>query len=219
MDSIQNKKIVVFGGNGWLGRAAVDAAAAKGANIVIVSRHASGGQEGATAITGSITDASVVQDAIRDANGIVISVDAPRTPEQLEAVFVGGTRNVLETAPEDAQIVFMSHIGITDIEQMPEYNKAKLRAEELIRDSGIAYTIIRPAWVVSGQTGYKFEQGDQYTGRRDDIGHTELGMAIVAAFENMAARGKTFELYGGGGPVTNWASTFQQLNSDNEKSH
>lgn len=215
MQSVKGRKIVVIGGGGLLGSASVEAALAATAEVVVLSRSATP-QGGAKAISGSIADADTVRQALAGASGVVISVDAGRTPEQLHAVFVGGTQNVLTAASRDVHVIFMSHIGITKVERMPEYNLAKLKAEELIRNSGFPYTIIRPSWVVSGQTGVKLEQGDHYVGRRDDVGHGDLGAAVVAAFENEEARRKTFELYGGGRAGSNWAELYGQLIADTE---
>ena len=215
MASISGKKFVVIGGNGTLGSAAVEAAVAAGANVVILSRSAEA-TKGATAAKGSITNAATVRQALEGTVGVVISVEASRSPEQLKAVYVEGTRNVLDAAPKDAQVIFMSHIGITDIERIPDYNRAKLEAEKLIRESGLAYTIVRPSWIVSGTHGINLEQGDNYSGRRDDVGHGELGQTVVAAFENLEARGKTFELYGGGEKSPNWKEAFAQLTGDDK---
>lgn len=214
MPNLTGQKIVVIGGNGTLGSAAVTAALGRQANVTILSRRATASQPGAVAVMGSITDVSAVRHAVQDAQGIVISVEASRTPEELERVYVEGTRNVLSVAPDSAQIIFMGHIGITDIKRMPDYNQAKLRAEKLIRESGRPYTIIRPSWVVSGLHGVNLEQGDRYTGRRDDIGSSELGSTIVATFENLAAQGKTFELYGGGERSPDWGKMFAALRAD-----
>ena len=219
MPSITGQKIVVIGGNGWVGSAAVKAALDSQAQVTILSRHAAASPGGAVAVAGSITDPEAVREAVRDAQGIVISVEASRDPAHLEAVYVEGTRNVLDAALPDAQIIFMGHIGTTDIARMPEYNKAKLRAEELLRRLAHAYTIIRPAWVVPaepGRRGVKLEQGDHYTGRRDDIGSGDLGAAIVAALENPEARGKTFELYGGDDRTPDWGKEFALLRSDSQ---
>jgi|GEM_PF-4904321 len=216
MASIKGKKIVVIGGNGTLGSAAVEAAATAGADVTILSRKATA-PKGAAAVQESITNPVALQEALRGAAGIVISVEARRTPEQLKAVYVEGTRNVLDAAPKDAQVIFMSHIGITDVERMPDYNRAKLEAEALIRASGQPYTIVRPSWIVSGgERGIKLEQGDRYAGRRDDVSHAELGKTIVAAFENDGARGTTFELYGGGTHTPLWKDEFSRLKADHQ---
>jgi uncharacterized protein YbjT (DUF2867 family) len=217
MPEVTGQKIVVIGGNGWLGSAAVKTALAHHAKVTILSRHASASTSAANAVQGSITDAKAVREAVKGAKGIVISVEASRTPEQLNAVYVQGTRNVLEAVLEEAHIIFMGHIGITHIERMPDYNRAKLMAEELIRNSGRAYTIIRPSWVVSaeeGERGVKLEQGDHYTGRRDDIGSGDLGACIVAAFESPEARGKSFELYSGSERTPIWSQEFARLEPD-----
>jgi hypothetical protein len=59
-----------------------------------------------------------------------------------------------------------------------------------------------------------FEQGDQYTGRRDDLTPENLGEAIAASFQYPEANGKTFELYGGSNNSPDWQAEFNKLASD-----
>ena len=112
-------------------------------------------------------------------------------------------------------MIFMGNIGVTDVAQMAEYNTAKLTAEKELRESGLDYTIIRPSWIVSGHTGAKLEQGDKYTGRRDDVSHDQLANAFAAILGNReAASGKTFELYGASDDIVDWQEAIKVLVKD-----
>ncbi len=217
MKSIKGEKIVVIGGTGWLGHNSVRQAAKKGALVTVLARHTQPDEGNISYVIGSITNIESLKPALQNAMGIVISVESSRDPEQLNEVYVEGVKNVLKVAPRNAHIIFMGHIGITEIERMPDYNKAKLKAEELIRQSGFLYTIIRPAWVIGDEEngeGISLEQGDQYTGRRNDISGVTLGKVIVAALENPQSLGKTFELYSGDNQIDNWSEAFEKLKAD-----
>ncbi|MFH2036889.1 MAG: complex I NDUFA9 subunit family protein [Candidatus Zixiibacteriota bacterium] len=59
---------------------------------------------------------------------------------------VGGTKNVVEASKKNGvkKIVYLSALG-TDANAQSKYHQAKWKAEELVRNSGIDYVIIRPS--------------------------------------------------------------------------
>ncbi|PWA47061.1 NAD(P)-binding Rossmann-fold superfamily protein [Artemisia annua] len=69
----------------------------------------------------------------------------------------------------------------------------KLKGEDLIRESGIPYTIIRPCALTEEPAGADliFEQGDNITGK---ISREEVAKICVAALESPYACDKTFEV-------------------------
>ncbi|KAH9621518.1 hypothetical protein KSS87_002325 [Heliosperma pusillum] len=69
----------------------------------------------------------------------------------------------------------------------------KLKGEDLLRDSGIPYTIVRPCALTEEPAGADliFEQGDNITGK---ISREEVARICVAALESPHARDKTFEV-------------------------
>jgi uncharacterized protein YbjT (DUF2867 family) len=213
---MNEQKIIVIGGNGHLGSAATEGALKTGAEVVIVSPHAKAVGD-ASAIQASISDKDALADILLDATTVIVSVEADWTPQGLQKVYVEGMQNVVDTVDVNAQIIFMGNIGVTDKERLADYNKAKLQAEQILRDSGHDYTIIRPSWIISGHTGVKIEQGDNYTGRRDDVSHDQLASAIEAIIvSRKVSSHKTFELYGGSGEIDNWGEAFKELKKDEE---
>ncbi|CAN6444643.1 unnamed protein product [Victoria cruziana] len=69
----------------------------------------------------------------------------------------------------------------------------KLKGEDLIRESGFPYTIIRPCALTEEPAGADliFDQGDNITGK---ISREEIARMCVAALESPAALDKTFEV-------------------------
>ncbi|XP_024316191.1 uncharacterized protein LOC100826457 isoform X2 [Brachypodium distachyon] len=69
----------------------------------------------------------------------------------------------------------------------------KLKGEDLIRESGVPYTIVRPCALTEEPAGADliFEQGDNITGK---ISREEVARICVAALASPNAVGKTFEV-------------------------
>ncbi|XP_072977863.1 protein HIGH CHLOROPHYLL FLUORESCENCE PHENOTYPE 173, chloroplastic isoform X2 [Typha angustifolia] len=69
----------------------------------------------------------------------------------------------------------------------------KLKGEDLIRESGIPYTIVRPCALTEEPAGADliFDQGDNITGK---ISREEVAQICLAALESPYACGKTFEV-------------------------
>nr|AFK37074.1 unknown [Lotus japonicus] len=69
----------------------------------------------------------------------------------------------------------------------------KLKGEDLIRESGIPYAIVRPCALTEEPAGADliFEQGDNITGK---ISREEIARLCVAALESPYACDKTFEV-------------------------
>jgi len=211
---MEQKKVVVIGGNGLLGSAATRGAADTGALVTVLSRQARVQDPRTVAVRGSITSPDDLRAVLGDADGVVVSVESDWTPAGMERTYGDGMKNVLATAAAHAHIVFMGNIGVTDDTRMPEYNRAKRGAENLLRRSGRRYTIVRPGWIVSTPTGAKLEQGDRYRGRRDDVSSEQLAKAIGAVLTHSEeSAGKTFELYGADHEV-DWSRALKKLTKD-----
>ncbi|EOA16251.1 hypothetical protein CARUB_v10004397mg [Capsella rubella] len=69
----------------------------------------------------------------------------------------------------------------------------KLKGEDLIRDSGIPYAIVRPCALTEEPAGADliFEQGDNITGK---VSRDEVARICIAALESPSALNKTFEV-------------------------
>lgn len=69
----------------------------------------------------------------------------------------------------------------------------KLKGEDLVRESGIPFTIVRPCALTEEPAGaeLQFDQGDNITGK---ISREEVARIIVSALSSPAACDKTFEV-------------------------
>jgi uncharacterized protein YbjT (DUF2867 family) len=93
--------------------------------------------------------------------------------------------------------------------------KWKLKGEEVLRTSGVPYTIVRPGGLTDeagGQYEILFKQGDKDGGL---ITRADVARVCVAALEVPAARNKTFEVINGSTPpAKDWQALFAGLKPD-----
>jgi nucleoside-diphosphate-sugar epimerase len=92
--------VLVTGASGFLGRAVAAELVAAGHEVRTLQRRPSG-VDGVKDLTGSITDAGAVADAVDGADGVVhlaAKVSLAGAPEEFRAVNVEGTRTLLDAA-------------------------------------------------------------------------------------------------------------------------
>jgi NADH dehydrogenase len=143
-------KILVTGGTGVIGEGVIPELIARGHRVRLLSRHAKDDAkqwpdvepfEGNVADTSSLTGAADGCDAVVHIAGIVAE-DPPKLTFQ--AVNVEGTRNILDEAKRAnvQRFVFVSSLG-ADVGQSP-YHQSKKAAEEIVAQSDLQWTIVRP---------------------------------------------------------------------------
>jgi uncharacterized protein YbjT (DUF2867 family) len=85
----------------------------------------------------------------------------------------------------------------------------KLKGEEYLRASGLAYTCVRPGGLVNepgGQQTIVAGHNDELSGR---IARADVAAVCVAALSEMGARDKVFDIVAQDGPpTTDWAAFF-----------
>ncbi|NEO61511.1 MAG: NAD(P)H-binding protein, partial [Moorea sp. SIO4G2] len=157
---------------------------------------------------------------------------AKNSPEQVDAI---GVSNLLAAAPKNLKrFIFVSSCGVLRKDK-PPYSilnsfgvlDAKKKAEEIIINSGLPYTIIRPGRLIDGpftsydlntllkaKTGVKLGlvlgTGDNLSGQTSRI---DVASACVESIANPATVGKVFELINSGPrpSVIDWAELFSTL--------
>ncbi len=162
---------------------------------------------------------------------------ACNTPLKVDAL---GVANLVSAAPKDLKrFVFVSSCGISRKDQLP-FNilntfgvlDAKQQGEQAIRQSGLPYTIIRPARLIDGPyTSYDLNTltkakthgklavvlgtGDSLSG---DSSRIDVAAACVACLESEITKDKTFEIVNQGTrtAVTDWMALFSKLLIDEQ---
>jgi uncharacterized protein YbjT (DUF2867 family) len=215
-------KILVAGGTGFLGRHVARALLDAGHEVVVLSRDPSKVQgipalQGAAAVAGDVTDPSSLPAATHGCVAVVCLVQFPNYPFEVPRKGLtfdrydrGGAENLLAAAKEAGVGRFVYGSGVrADPGGERTWLRAKGRAEEAVRDSGLDFTIVRPSW------GYgpgdralnRFVQIARFSPVVPRIGwHTQriqpvyvgdVAEAYRRVFEVDEAVGRTFEI---GGP-------------------
>jgi NADH dehydrogenase len=153
-------RVLVTGGTGFIGRYLCDELRERGHDVTALARSPDAGDlpEGVTAVEGDVTDRDSLDEPFEDQEVVVNLVALsplfqPEGGEGHESVHLGGTRNVVDAAEahDVERLVQMSALG-ADSNGSTAYIRAKGRAEEVVRNSGLDWVIFRPS-VVFGDGG------------------------------------------------------------------
>ncbi len=203
-------KVLVAGANGQIGQHLVRLLAENGHKVRAMIRSEDqaqlmrdlGGDPLVADLEGNISDSVEGCDAaVFTAGGGPGSGDAKK-----ETVDLGGAVKLIETAMEHGarRYVMVSAMGAADPEAGPEgmrpYLRAKARADEALRESGLDYTIIRPG-SLTNEPGTGRVDAAELLGRRGKIPREDVARAIVVTLEIQSTVGKTFELLSGENPT------------------
>ncbi|HEY6419363.1 MAG TPA: NAD(P)H-binding protein [Candidatus Binataceae bacterium] len=158
---MDEKTVVLAGGSGFIGRAiARRLAAMPGFRVRVMSRNPDATRarldlKSVDFVRGEVTEPATLTGALAGANAIVDSlqfqgypVENPRRGLTFERVDYGGAVALLAAAKEAGvtQFIYVSGTAADETSSHPGF-RAKGRAERIIRESGIAYTIFRPSLI------------------------------------------------------------------------
>lgn len=143
-------KILVTGGTGVIGEGLIPELLSRGHAVRLLSRHAKEDAKqwtGVEPFVGDVADGSSVTGAA-DGCEVVLHIagiaaeDPPKTT--FETVNVGGTRNVIDeaTRAQVKRFVFVSSLGADT--GTSGYHRSKREAEQLVQQSALDWTIVRP---------------------------------------------------------------------------
>lgn len=153
-------EVLVAGGTGFLGRAFVRELAGRGRRVGVLTRRPQSVAAlfpglAVAARRGDVVRPETLPEALQDVHTVVQTVQFAGFPVEdpsrgltfLE-VDAAGTRNLVQAAgaARVQRIVYLSGVGASA--DAPEsWFRAKAMAEEAVRSSGLAHTVIRPSWV------------------------------------------------------------------------
>lgn len=207
-------KILVTGGTGVIGEGVIPELLSRGHAVRLLSRHAKDDARqwnGVDPFVGDVADASSVTGACDGCDVVlhiagIASEDPPETT--FEKVNVGGTRNVIAeaTRAQVKRFVFVSSLG-ADTGSSP-YHQSKREAEQLVQQSALDWTIVRPGNVYGpGDEVISLilkmvrtlpavpviDAGDQ---KFQPLWHEDLAKVLAAAAERVDLSGKILEAAG-----------------------
>jgi NADH dehydrogenase len=153
-------KIAITGGTGFVGSHFAKRVLADGHEVVLISRSA-GSQANvphppaATHVTSDLSDADILASAFAGCDAIAHCAGINREigSQTFQRIHVDGTRNVVEAAQRAGvrRIALMSFLRARPACGSP-YHESKWAAEEIVRSSGLDYTIVKAAWFTAAVT-------------------------------------------------------------------
>ncbi len=175
--------------------------------------------------TADLQDRAALADALRGVRRVISAAGAAtldeNAPNGPRVVDFEGVRNLVDAArsAKVARFVLISSQNVTAPERygfavMRPLLKWKLRGEDALRRSDLAYTIVRPGQLLDGPGGalLQFSQGDTLKG---PIDRTDLARACVEALARGVPANATFELVGSKAAGRNdWRALFGSLRPD-----
>jgi nucleoside-diphosphate-sugar epimerase len=151
--------IVVAGGTGFVGSAAVRRLAAAGVDVAVMTAHPERSQErierlGARMVRGDIQDAASLPAAVWGADAVVqaltfptFPVEKPRKGYTFEEFDHRGTERLVRAAAEAGVKRYVYVSGALPPPRLDRtWHRAKRGGEESVRTSEIPYVILRPSW-------------------------------------------------------------------------
>ena len=143
-------KIAITGGSGFVGRHLADRLTSEGHQVVLIDRRL---RQQADSFKSDLSDVPTLINAFKGCDAIAHCAGINREIGQqtFQRVHIEGTRNVVEAAQALGikKIVLMSFLRARPHCGSP-YHESKWRAEEIVRNSGLDYTVIK-AGVVYGR--------------------------------------------------------------------
>ena len=192
------KRILVLGGTGLLGKPTADQLKADGFQVRILARDVEKArnmfEDGFEIVQGDVSDLASLEKAMTGCHGVHISVGGPA--DQVSA------ENVAALVPQLGveRISYISGATVAEESRWFPMVAQKLNAEKAIRDSGVPYTIFCPTWPMEQIVRFARGGKPSLIGKQPLPVHWfaahDLARMISKAYLLEAARNKRFYVYG-----------------------
>lgn len=146
-------RVLVTGATGLIGRRLVPRLVGAGRRVTVLVRDAARMGVAADRVAvrvGCVEDPEAVARAVDGCEAVIHLANASGEADaaRVGVVNVDGTRNLLDSsrAAGVGRFVFTSSVAATR-ERLGAYGRTKRRAEELVRDSGVPFVVVRPSLV------------------------------------------------------------------------
>jgi NADH dehydrogenase len=167
-------KILITGGTGFIGEHVAHACLEKDHEVVLltsrVQRYKSALPKSlqgtnAVCVSGDVRRIKTIEPAMEGCDAVIIShqfkgfpLERPQDGQTFMEVDARGTENIVKTARKHGvkKLIYLSGAAVHESESEKVPIKAKLMAEEWVRESGIDYTILRVS-IVYGPGDHYFD--------------------------------------------------------------
>ncbi|HSM12378.1 MAG TPA: complex I NDUFA9 subunit family protein [Lysobacter sp.] len=208
--------VVVLGGTGFVGRHLVPRLLRGGHRVTVLSRLASAAKRAALPPTaalheGDVHDPGFLRGAFREADAVVNLVgilnESGDNGAGFERVFVGLTQTVIAAMQTSDVRRLLQMSALNAGEGASHYLQARGRAEQCVRESGLAWTLFRPS-VIAGPGDGLFCRFDALLklapvlpiGRADarfqPVWVGDVAEAYARALDDPASIGQSYDLVG-----------------------
>lgn len=214
--------VLLLGGTGSIGRLVVRRLLELGDQPRVLTRDADRARRTLGAdveiVDGDLTDVASLRAALDSIDAVVMTHGAPYGSGDYEAIDYGAVPALLKSLDgRQVRVTLMSSIGVTGSGGTSRgLLDWKRRGEQVLRASGLPYTIVRPGWFDAG-TGTE-PHVDLRQGDRIDYGpvrRVHVAEVIAQSLRTLAATGRTVEVFSSAGPpVTDWTAAFASTDPD-----
>jgi uncharacterized protein YbjT (DUF2867 family) len=126
-------------------------------------------------------------------------------PERKQTVDLGAALKLIRACQATGveRYLMISAMGAANAtagpEEMRPYLRAKAGADEALRESGLAYTIVRPGRLTDGPATGRVRVGEGL--ERGEVTRADVAAVLAACLQIDATVGRTFDLVGGDTPI------------------
>lgn len=139
--------IAITGATGFVGQALLDAAAVQGFEVRALARQAQTDRAGVQWVAGDLADQAALRDLMQGCEAVIHLAGVVNAPDRagFEAGNVLGTLAVIEAAQAMGvrRLVHVSSLSARE-PGLSVYGASKAKAEQLVRASGLDWTMVRP---------------------------------------------------------------------------
>ncbi len=193
--------IAITGGTGFVGQALIERALTQGQELKALARRPQEAKRGVDWVAGDLSDGKALARLVKGAQTVIHVagvVNAP-DPAGFEEGNVTGTLNIVEAALAAGvpRIVFVSSLSARE-PALSAYGTSKLKAERLVKASGLDWTIVRPPAIYGPRDREMLELFR--AAKWGVVPVPKVGRASIIHVEDLA--GLLLALLPGGEPVT-----------------
>lgn len=208
--------ILITGATGFVGREIVKQAREQGFGVRALVREPNRArwlerEFGVELFHGNILNPDSLSGAMKDVKCVVhlVGIIRERLEQTFERVHVDGTRHIVEATKKGGvkRFLHMSALGAR-ADARSRYHKTKWAAEEIVRGSGLSWTIFRPSVIFGKRDEFVNDLarvirlapfapviGDG-SNKLQPVAVEDVAHCFLAAIRNDASVGQTFDLVG-----------------------